>query len=141
MNLTHHNCLELDIDKYTEVMREVSKIDTHNINNEMSKHPVIFSHYHGILTFVKKKLDKANLVLEVWQANFEKDLRDGPKKSVAQVQALVKSQPEYTSLSEEVIELETIYNLMKSICISLDHKKDMLVQLSANGRMETKLYS
>lgn len=141
MKLTYSNSLNFDIDQYNDLMSEVSKIDTHNINNEMAKHPATFSHYHGILTYIKKNLDKATLLLEVWQANFETDLMNGPKRSVAQVQALIKSQAEYQSLSEEVIRLESIYNLIKSICISLDHKKDMLVQLSANGRMETKLYS
>jgi len=36
---------------------------------------------------------------------------------------------------------EEIYGLMKGICSTLDHKKDMLVQLSANKRQEIKLHN
>ena len=43
-------------------------------------------------------------------------------------------------LREELLEAQHRYNLARNMLTSLDHQKDMLVQMSANKRAEMKLH-
>jgi len=47
---------------------------------------------------------------------------------------------ELIDLRDEVLEAEHKYNLARNITTSLDHQKDMLVQMSANKRAEVRLH-
>ena len=49
--------------------------------------------------------------------------------------------PDLIEMREGLLEAQQKYNLAKNIINSMDHQKDMLVQLSANKRAEVKLIS
>ena len=65
----------------------------------------------------------------------------GVKTTDKKVMAVVESSPLYRAARESVIEAELKYNLMRNLTESLKHRKDMLVQMSANSRKETDLYT
>ena len=48
---------------------------------------------------------------------------------------------EYVQAVEKVTEANHRYLMVKGMVSTMEHKKDVLVQLSANGRTETRLYS
>ena len=56
------------------------------------------------------------------------------------LEAYVISQPEYRELHEKVVTQNFKLNLITNLVQSLEQKKDMLVQLSANSRAETQIY-
>jgi len=94
----------------------------------------------------KGKLDRLNNNLLHFYSSVRKDESDsnrskGGKATAAYLDDFVNSNPEYLEFKNKIQEEEQIYLLLKSVCTMLDHKKDMLIQLSANLRSETKLYN
>lgn len=142
MTLTLKNVLEISPEIYNDITVELSRIDPTRLDREICDHTAHYAHYHGLLYYCKRNLDVAKLSLDVWMAQEDREVRassEGKKLTAVQMEALIKCNPRYLELNEEVIRLEEVYNLVKGICLTLEHKKDMLVQLSANTRAETKI--
>ena len=53
---------------------------------------------------------------------------------------IVESTSEYAVYTKSVTDASFQYTLLKGLVSALEHKKDMLVQLSSNRRAETNLY-
>jgi hypothetical protein len=136
----------LDADKYIELTQELAKINRHDIAGELSTHPAVFSYYSGLTLTQKGKLDRQNnSLLNLFSFHrmtvSDSNKKAGSKATATYLEDCVNSLPEIQNLRESIQKEEEIYLLLKSICTMLEHKKDMLVQLSANLRTETKLYN
>ena len=70
----------------------------------------------------------------------EKKASTVAKQTAKDLDDFVESTSEYAVYTEKVNEASFKYTLLKGLVSSLDHKKDMLVQLSSNRRAETNLY-
>lgn len=131
-------------ENYVEIANELTKIDKERLNDELTKCPTMYSYYHGLMVTCKRELDKAKTDLEVCQAILKKETRNnskGVKITEKYLESEIISNPEYWKHSECVVKADEKYGLMKALVASLTHKKDMLIQLSANKREETKLYN
>jgi hypothetical protein len=140
------NLSKLDPEAYFELTQELSQIDKNDIVSELIKHPSIYSYYNGLMIMQKGKLDRLNNNLIHFYSSVRKDESDsnrskGGKATAVYLDDFVNSNSEYLDFKNKIQEEEQIYLLLKSVCIMLDHKKDMLIQLSANLRSETKLYN
>ena len=134
---------DLTWENYIEVADAATKFDKHEIDMELSRQASVYSYYQGLLSISKKNLDEANLTLTTYMAQTRKDkkTRSYPKKLTAKdLDDYVESSEEYIKYSKEVNDASFKYTLLKGLVSSLDHKKDMLVQLSSNRRAETNLY-
>tara|TARA_R110000868_G_scaffold13711_2_gene63567 strand:- start:14268 stop:14711 length:444 start_codon:yes stop_codon:yes gene_type:complete len=136
----------LDIEKYLELSRDLSVINKDNIQGELSNSTVVFSYYHGLLVHQKRRLDGlVNNAQAFYSLTKNSELLNnkskGAKATATYLEDFVQSNEEYISFKKQVIEQEEIYGYLKALCGALEHKKDMLVQLSANLRSETKLYN
>jgi hypothetical protein len=137
---------KLDPEAYFELTQELSQIDKNDIVSELTKHPSIYSYYNGLMIMQKGKLDRLNNNLLHFYSSVRKDESEnnrskGGKATAVYLDDFVNSNSEYLDFKNKIQEEEQIYLLLKSVCIMLDHKKDMLIQLSANLRSETKLYN
>ena len=65
---------------------------------------------------------------------------EGVKLTAVAAEDYVQSLELTGELNNEVRRLKEGYGYAKGICSTLEMKKDMLVQLSANSRQESKLY-
>jgi len=139
--LNFTNIKEFNTEKYLELSFELSKIDPTNLDSELVNFTVVYSFYHGILVSAKKLVDNAKLERDTFTATYKTDKRKTRKYAVADLEDLATSQPEIELLSKKVSSAEEIYSLVKALCNTLEHKKDMLIQLSANSRQEAKIYS
>ena len=128
-------------EKYHILVAELAKIDRSTVENELTELPSTFSYYHGLMIAAKRNLDESRIIQNTWEASFRDNERTEKKWAVAALEDRCVSQKEYMELAENVLRNDLIYGLVRSICQTLDHKKDMLVQLSANIRQETKLYA
>jgi len=137
---------KLDGDVYFELTQDLSRIDRDDIVGELSKHPSVYSYYNGLMILQKGRVDKLNNNLIHFYSSLKKDESDrvktgGSKATANYLEDFVNSSNDYLDYKNKIQEEEQIYLLLKAICTMLEHKKDMLIQLSANLRSETKLYN
>lgn len=144
--LTVEEVKSLSFDKYYELTQVLTAIDKSDIQNELSKSTTVFSYYHGLMIMQKKRVDLLNIkLLSLYSAIKNNELLSNKSKGVkltaTYLEDFVNSNNDYVAMKEEVLNQEEIYGYLKALCNALEHKKDMLVQLSANLRSETKLYN
>ena len=130
----------LTIEKYQEVVEDVSKVNEGNLEDELTSFPAYYSYYYGLTVASKYRSSRAQARYEEHKSKFLNEARSKSKLSVAQCEDLSNANEDLQTHRKEVDSKELIYAYMKGICNTLEHKKDMLVQLSANKRQETKLY-
>ena len=144
--LTKDTVLKLDIDQYQELCQNLLNVTKSNLEDELVHHSILYAHYNGLLIYVKRIMDKMTIDFDQYCAKTKNDelarnKSSGSKATATYLEDYLKTQPEYTESRNDLLEIEEIYGWLKALCFSLEHKKDMLVQLSANQRSETKLYS
>jgi len=95
------------------------------------------------MVIVKQRVDALEIKIEQKSAQVRLAAVDSSDKKVTDknLEAIVSADPEIFALKQDYNNLTTRYSLLKSLVTALDHKKDMLIQLSSNQRAETKLYN
>tara|TARA_R110002074_G_scaffold115323_1_gene246153 strand:- start:613 stop:1053 length:441 start_codon:yes stop_codon:yes gene_type:complete len=133
---------DLTWENYVDIADGITQYDKHAIDDEMTRQASIYSYYQGLLSLAKKRLDDANLELTKFMAQTRKEKKasTAAKQTAKDLDDFVESSSEYQVYNEKVNEASFKYTLIKGLVSSLDHKKDMLVQLSSNRRSETNLY-
>ena len=135
---------EFTWENFTLIGKELSKIDRENINEELIKHPTLFQQYISLLALSKRQLDELSADLNMLTSRIRKEHKQAsfPKKMTAKdLDDMVFIDAEYVQAVEKVTEANHRYLMVKGMVSTMEHKKDVLVQLSANGRTETRLYS
>mgnify|MGYP006407556485 CR=1 FL=1 len=123
---------------YNEICEELMIIG--DVATELSEIPVQFSYYHGIMVKSKRLLDDVVDRFEQYKSGVRTEKRKEGKLTAVAGEDFVNSLANTATLNNEVQIRQEIYGYAKGICNSLEMKKDMLVQLSANSRQEIKLY-
>jgi hypothetical protein len=133
----------LSMEVYVELCDRVTKIDKHDIDGELKRQAAIYSYYAGTMVIVKQRVDALEIKIEQRSAQVRLAAVDNSDKKVTDknLEAIVSADPEIFALKQDYNNLTTRYSLLKSLVTALDHKKDMLIQLSSNQRAETKLYN
>jgi len=137
---------DLNWESYVEISKAISYIDETKLNSELAESASRYTYWAGMLALAKKKLDDAKLEFDQHVAIMSEETRTdliekSGKVTDKKVTAVVESKPLYRAARESVIESELKYNLMRNLTEALKHRKDMLVQMSANSRKETDLYT
>ena len=135
---------EFTWENFTLIGKELSKIDRENINEELIKHPTLFQQYISLLALSKRQLDELSADLNMLTSRIRKEHKreSFPKKMTAKdLDDMVFVDGEYVQAVEKVTVANHKYLMVKGMVSTMEHKKDVLVQLSANGRSETRLYS
>ena len=128
----------LDKDLYDTICEELTSIG--DVHKELSEITAQYSYYHGIMIHSKRRLDEAVDQFEQYKSGARTEKRKKGKLTAVAGEDFVNSLSETVALNTIVQNLQESYGYAKGICSALEMKKDMLVQLSANNRMETKLY-
>lgn len=136
------NLLDLDIQQYHEIVADLSKIDRERIEDELDTLSGIYGYYYGLMVRANRLLDGAIQARDSYRSSRKNELRKLPSKNtVESLNDQLNADSDAKQLDIEVADIEEIYGLVKGICSTLENKKDMLVQLSANKRQEIKLHS
>ena len=133
---------DLTWENYVDIADGVTQFNKHEIDNELTRQASVYSYYQGLLSISKKRLDDANLDLTKYTAQTRKEKKASTvaKQTAKDLDDFVESTVEFVDYSKEVNNASFKYTLLKGLVSSLEHKKDMLVQLSSNRRSETNLY-
>ena len=131
---------------YVPLVKKYIEIDESDVNKTMVEHSALFAFFGAVLAHAKRIQDMLSTKLEMNEAK-HKELRrvqltgKGQKVTESHLNSYVLVVPELIEMREELLDAQQKYNLAKNITNSMDHQKDMLVQLSANRRAEVKLIS
>lgn len=131
-------------DSYMDITKKYIAVSEHNFQEAMGNHPSTFAFFAGVMAYAKKELDRANLIHETREAELREERREemkqsGQKTTDRALDAYLKTQPELQTLQRGIVAKAYKFNLCKNIVSSLDHQKDIIIQLSANKRAEAKL--
>lgn len=129
---------------YLDIIKKYVAVDEHNFQDAMAKHPSTFAFFAGVMAYAKKELEKANVVLDDREAELREERRaellsKGQKATDRALDAYVRCVPELQVMRKGIVSKSHRFNLCKNIVSSLDHQKDVIIQLSANRRAEAKL--
>ena len=133
---------DLTWDNYVDIADGITQFNKHEIDNELTRQASVYSYYQVLLSVAKKRLDDANLDLTKYMAQTRKDKKaaTAAKQTAKDLDDFVESSDEFAVYTKKVNDASFKYTLLKGLVSSLEHKKDMLVQLSSNRRAEANLY-
>lgn len=129
---------------YLDITKRYLRIDESSVEKALFQHTGVYAFFGAVLAHAKMKMDEASSSLERGEAEVREDRRaellgSGKKATDRALDAYVKTVSTVQALERKYRESSHKYHLAKNIMNSLDHQKDMLVQISANKRAETKL--
>ena len=131
-------------DTYMDITKRYLKVDELSVDKALIHHTGVYAFFGAVLAYAKRELDKASNSYEYEEATYRESRRaellaDGKKATDRALDAYVKTVSEIIVSGKQKEECSYKYNLAKNIVNSLDHQKDMLIQISANKRAESKL--
>tara|TARA_R110000824_G_scaffold61487_3_gene163522 strand:- start:798 stop:1241 length:444 start_codon:yes stop_codon:yes gene_type:complete len=131
-------------DSYMDITKKYIAISETNFQEAMGNLPSSFAFFAGVMAYAKKEVDRTHLMFETKEAEMRESRREellqkGQKATDRALDAYLKTQPELQTLQRGIMSKAHKYNLCKNIVSSLDHQKDIIIQLSANKRAEAKL--
>ena len=142
MNALIESLEDITWENYKDISDALMEYNEHQIDDEMMRQASVYSYYHGLMCAAKKKMNECNLNI----THFASDLRKTTKASstvkltAKDLDDIVFSDNTYSALQNSADEASFKYELLKGLVRALEHKKDMIIQVSANKREETKLY-
>jgi len=124
--------------KWSGNLKDLARIEVVNLNRELQDQPnlvawfgVVLAEAVSIQKEVEWELDKAFARLHLAEkAKGQKGVTE------TEIRSRIHSDPEYQQKVEDLMKITKQVDILKKIMVALDHKRDMLVQLSANTRKE-----
>jgi len=133
-------------DNLKRIIAQIAAIDDSGLEVALSLLPSVYGYLACLLSEAKERMDLAEVELEQQEARLRKDIRESMKKQGAKItektlDAEVICSAEYIEKRVDFIEATTKYNTMRNLLTTIEYKKDMVIQISANTRNEKKLYT
>ena len=113
-------------ESYERTIENIGRVarDPNEVADQLREISALYGYYYGIMIKAKRLAKRS----------------EGVKLTAVAAEDYVQSLELTGELNNEVRRLKEGYGYAKGICSTLEMKKDMLVQLSANSRQESKLY-
>ena len=129
-------------ENYKDISDALVSFSDHAVEDEMFRQASIYSYYYGLMSVAKKTVNQRSLQLTRYTAQLRKTakLESSTKLTAKDLDDLVLSEDQYLARQTLVDEATFKYEMIKGLVRALEQKKDMLQQVSANKREETKLY-
>lgn len=129
-------------DNYKDISDGVVRFDENTVDSEMTRQASMYSYYHGLMSLAKKSINDQQTALGRFAGELRKTVKDSTtaKMTAKDLDDAVFSSPEYFERTNKLNEMNFKFELLKGLVRALEQKKDMMQQVSANRREETKLY-
>tara|TARA_R100000789_G_C2938170_1_gene131241 strand:+ start:145 stop:582 length:438 start_codon:yes stop_codon:yes gene_type:complete len=129
---------------YKDISDALSCFDDGMIDEEMMRQATLYSYYYGLMSVAKRQMNNESTALTHFASQLRKEAKNhtpGIKKLTAKdLDDLVFGDEDYRAKDIKLNDATFKYELLKGLVRSLEQKKDMLQQVSANKREEIKLY-
>ena len=129
-------------DNYKDISDALMNYNEYQIDNEMLRQASVYSYYHGLMCAAKNDMNNLNTELTQFMSKLRKICKEesSVKLTAKDLDDLVFGDPHYGKKQAAVHQASFKYELLKGLVRALEHKKDMIIQVAANKREETKLY-
>jgi hypothetical protein len=129
-------------ENYKDISDALVTFSDYEVENEMVRQASIYSYYYGLMSMAKKMVNERSTQLTRYTAQLRKTAKNGSttKLTAKDLDDLVFSDDQYQERQVLLNEATFKYELLKGLVRALEQKKDMIIQVSANKREETKLY-
>ena len=132
-------------EEYLNLAKNYLTVDEDTMDLAIKRHPSIFAFFGSVLSYAKRESDTLTMNLEILEAKHMELRRaelasQGTKATQGALNAYILTVTELIDLRTDLLEAQHKYNLARNMITSLDHQKDMLVQMSANKRAEVRLH-
>jgi len=127
--------------KWSGKLQDVVRINIVDLNGDLSDQPSVVSWFGVILaeaiaSYESMKDQKERLYAQLYLKYREQDEKAGVKSTEARLNSMIITDKDYIVIQDRHSDVRRQMNILKSISTSLDHRRDMLIQLSANIRRE-----
>lgn len=111
------------------------------INDGMTRQAALFAHYARLSADATYQSDRAKQAVELLEATLNQRFRDGmiaagTKFTEKSIDAMVIQDSSYQAAQERAHEARAIASMVSSAADSFRHRKDMLIQVGADLRLE-----
>jgi len=131
---------DLDWELYITLSESLLEIDKFSIEEELMGHSTMYSYYSGLSEYANRKSKECANEIEAYEAELKNSARNTlSKTTVAAIQDYVSTDITLQDMKKDLEEKTYKYGLLKSLITSMQHRKDLLIQLSANSRAETRM--
>lgn len=131
-------------ENYKTISDALVMFDDSNIELEMQRQPTIYSYYHALMSLAKKTVNDIEAdnvrVASTIRSSYRNNSKVGNKLTAKDLDDQVFADEQYIAATRKLNDASFKYELLKGLVRALEQKKDMLQQVSANKREETKLY-
>jgi len=129
-------------ENYKDISDALVTFNDYEVENEMFRQASIYSYYYGLMSMAKKMVNEKSLDLTRYSSQFRKELKreSRVKLTAKDLDDRVFANEEYSVKQTALDDATFKYEMLKGLVRALEQKKDMLQQVSANKREETKLY-
>ena len=129
-------------ENYKDISDALVQFNEYEVENEMMRQASIYSYYYGLMGMAKKLVNERSLQLTRFMSKLRKEAKSSSsvKLTAKDLDDLVFADDQYHARQTALDDATFKYELLKGLVRALEQKKDMLQQVSANKREETKLY-
>tara|TARA_R110002051_G_scaffold206511_1_gene272185 strand:- start:199 stop:630 length:432 start_codon:yes stop_codon:yes gene_type:complete len=129
-------------ENYKDISDALVSFTDHGVEDEMFRQASIYSYYYGLMSRAKRMVGEQSVEITRYAANLRKVSKSesSTKLTAKDLDDIVFGDDYYSSLQNKVDDATFKYEMLKGLVRALEQKKDMLQQVSANKREETKLY-
>jgi hypothetical protein len=122
-------------------LQDVVHIDMKEFDAELANQASIVSWFGTVLAeaialYEELKDRKERVYAQLYLEHKEKKEGEDKKLTEKLLDSLILTDPRYDAIQKDFNSIRRQVNLLKSLSISLEHRRDMLIQLSANIRKE-----
>jgi len=129
-------------ENYKDISDALVQFSESNVEDEMIRQASIYSYYFGLMCVAKKQMNDFSADIMRITSKLRSGFKQGSstKLTAKDLDDLVGVDEAYLAANKELNSATFKYELLKGLVRALEQKKDMIVQVSANKREETKLY-
>ena len=129
-------------ENYKDISDALVQFNEYEVETEMFRQASIYSYYYGLMGMAKKMVSERSLELTRFMSRLRKEAKatSSVKLTAKDLDDLVFADDQYYARQTALDDATFKYELLKGLVRALEQKKDMLQQVSANKREETKLY-
>ena len=132
-------------EEYLNIAKTYFGVDESSMDEAIRRHSSVYAFFGSVLAYAQRRQAEIGTKLEMGEAKHMELRRSdllsqGSKATQGTLNAYVLTVQELIDLRDKHLEAQHRYNLAKNLITSLDHQKDMLVQMSANKRAEVRLH-
>jgi hypothetical protein len=124
-----------------EQLKKDLSFELSDLDNAIRSHAALFGHYSNLSCLARHQADRMKATVEVLESKLytihrEIFAQEGKKATEAQIDAAVKCDPRWLSAQHKKIDAKAIAELAGDAREAFAQRKDMLVQVSVDRRIE-----